>query len=149
MKENEEQAHFDKLFWYEYDEAKLIEPQLLFERYGLELHLTSGAFPEQYEVYKKGTEEQVGYLRLRHGEFRVDFPECGEETIFHAQPSGDGLFDEDERMPYLTAAMNAILNKLNSDKNPERSVAREDDSSNSDGQPDSNRKVEDVKNVER
>lgn len=47
---------------------------------GLELVLTCSACPEQYEVFKDG--KQVGYYRLRFGEFRVDFPDCGGDTIY-------------------------------------------------------------------
>ena len=76
----------------------------------IELTLTCGACPEQYDAFVG--EKQVGYLRLRHGHFRVDFPECGGETIYHAYPNGDGIFDPDEREFYLTEAKRAIVTKL-------------------------------------
>ena len=42
--------------------------------------------------------KKIGYLRLRHGEFRVDYPDCGDETIYYSQEMlGDGCFEEDER----------------------------------------------------
>lgn len=107
---------FDWAFWFEKDESKLIEPQLLYDKNGLELHLTCGAVPEQYDVFLKDTETQAGYLRLRHGEFRVDFPDCGGETIYNAEPNGDGVFEDAERMKYLTEAMHAILKKLNNEQ---------------------------------
>lgn len=68
-----------------------------------------GACPEQYDVYKDN--KQVGYLRLRHGWFRADYPQIchsGGETIYQAWPKGDGAFENDEREYYLTEAINAI-----------------------------------------
>jgi len=72
----------------------------------IELVQNCGACPEQYDAYWQG--RQVGYLRLRHGEFRVDYPHCGDRTIYTAEPEGDGLFMPDERERYLTAAKEAI-----------------------------------------
>jgi len=71
-----------------------------------ELVQTCGACPEQYEVMRDG--EQVGYLRLRHGCFRADCPDCGGETVYSTYTKGDGVFDEDERDGYLSAALEAI-----------------------------------------
>jgi len=65
----------------------------------IKLRLTCGACPEQYDAFLG--EIQVGYLRLRHGAFRVDYPECGGETIYEASPRGDGEFHDDERDYYL------------------------------------------------
>lgn len=73
---------------------------------GLRLECTCGACPEQYEVFDG--ERQVGYLRLRHGYFRADCPECGGETVYTAQPKGDGIFNDGERQYYLTEAVAAI-----------------------------------------
>lgn len=84
----------------------------LYYNNGLKLVLTCEACPEQYEVFNKDN-KQVGYLRLRHGEFRVDYPDCGGETIYEAQPDGDGIFETYERRKYMKDAMNAILLKLN------------------------------------
>ena len=75
---------------------------------GCRLILTCPACPEQYEVFDDKTREQIGYLRLRHGWFRADVPECGGETVYEANPHGDGAFDEDERVGYLTNAVKAI-----------------------------------------
>ena len=68
------------------------------------------ACPEQYNAYLGG--KQVGYLRLRHGAFSVDFPDCGGETIYEASPAGDGIFADDERDYYLRFAVDAILKRL-------------------------------------
>lgn len=74
------------------------------------LEETCGACPEQYDAFLNG--EQVGYLRLRHGFFRVDFPDCGDKTIYSAHPKGDGCFESEERQFYLTEARKAILKEL-------------------------------------
>jgi len=76
----------------------------------IKLVQTCEACPEQYEAFLN--EKQVGYLRLRHGEFKVDYPDCGGETIYEATPKGDGIFEEDEREYYLEQAKQAIINKL-------------------------------------
>lgn len=74
---------------------------------GLELYQTCGACPEQYEAFS-GV-HHVGYLRLRHGYFRVDCPDAGGETVYEANPDGDGLFSsDDERQHYLEMATHAI-----------------------------------------
>lgn len=75
----------------------------------IRLDMTCGACPEQYDAYVGN--RQVGYLRLRHGIFRVDYPDCGEETIYTAYPKGDGTFHPDEREYYLTQAREAIFKK--------------------------------------
>ncbi len=72
----------------------------------LELRCTCPSHPEQYDVFDGDT--QVAYFRLRHGEFRVDVPKCGGETIYEASPNGDGLFDADERQRYLMEAVEAV-----------------------------------------
>ena len=74
------------------------------------LEMTCGACPEQYDAYLDGM--LVGYFRLRHGTFRVDFPDCGGETVYRAYPKGDGIFDDDEREFYLLEGKKAILAKL-------------------------------------
>ena len=74
------------------------------------LELTCFACPEQYDVYLDG--KQVGYLRLRNGIFRCDYPDCGGETIYRACPAGDGIFDSDERDKYLSEAIATLASKL-------------------------------------
>lgn len=78
---------------------------------GCKLDLTCTACPEQYDVFKNGA--QIGYLRLRHGEFRADFPDCGEKTVYEAEPKGDGVFEDDERDFFLNEAVSALLAELN------------------------------------
>lgn len=82
----------------------------LYANNGLEIKMTCGACPEQYEVFKNGN--QVAYYRLRHGEFRVHIPDCGGETIYESFPNGDGIFDDDERLRELTNAMKAVLKMI-------------------------------------
>jgi hypothetical protein len=82
----------------------------LYAKNGLELKMTCGACPEQYDVFKDG--KQVAYYRLRHGEFTVDYPNVSGEEIMSEYPNGDGIFDNDERLVYLTKAMRQVLLKL-------------------------------------
>lgn len=71
---------------------------------------TCGACPEQYDAFLN--DKQVGYLRLRHGYFRVGYPDCSGETIYEAEPNGDGCFTTEERDYYLEQAKLAIIKKL-------------------------------------
>jgi hypothetical protein len=66
---------------------------------GLRFVMTCIACPEQYDVFD-GSGKQVGYVRLRHGELRCDYPDCGGETIYEVDPAGDGCFDTDEERDY-------------------------------------------------
>lgn len=83
---------------------------------GCRLVCTCGACPEQYDVFDEKTNQQIGYLRLRHGVFRADVPycvrtdvpDCGGKTVYRSETKGDGVFDDDERMPELTKAITAI-----------------------------------------
>lgn len=77
----------------------------------VELLKTCDESPEQYIAVFQG--QQIGYLRLRHGEFRVDYPDCGDETILYSQePQGDGCFEEDEREYFLMKAKKQSLRSL-------------------------------------
>ena len=67
---------------------------------------TCFACPEQYDAFIG--EEKVGYLRLRHGHFRVECPDVWGELVYEASPNGDGIFDDDERPQHLDAAREAI-----------------------------------------
>jgi len=73
----------------------------------LKLVRTCWACPEQYDVFAENG-NQIGYLRLRHGNFRVWCPNALDEMVYHAEPKGDGIFDNDEREFYLTEAIKAI-----------------------------------------
>lgn len=76
---------------------------------GCDLVQTSTACPEQYDVFLG--DERVGYLRLRHGVFRADYPDCGGETVYEAEPEGDGCFVDAERDFHLTQAVTALLSR--------------------------------------
>lgn len=69
-----------------------------------------GACPEDYDAKLNG--EQVGYLRLRHGSFTVEYPDVGGKLLYHQYPDGDGIFTLDERDFYLDEAKRAIVNHL-------------------------------------
>jgi hypothetical protein len=70
------------------------------------LKLTCTVCPEQYDVFKDNN--LVAYLRLRHGNFTVDAPDINGIEIYHVCPNGDGEFEDNERMKYLTIAINKI-----------------------------------------
>jgi len=78
---------------------------------------TCSSCPEQYDAFDG--DKQVGYLRLRHGCFRVDYPSCGGETIYEASPVGDGMFEDDERDYYLKFAVDAIERQMRGEPRPE------------------------------
>lgn len=75
--------------------------------HGYRLQRTCSACPEQYDVFDD-LGQQVAYFRLRHGGFRVDVPDVGGETIYTANPDGDGMFTDEERVRYLTEAILAV-----------------------------------------
>lgn len=75
----------------------------------LKVVLTCGACPEQYDVFLGDL--QIGYLRLRHGHFRADYPDVGGETVYEASPRGDGEFEDDERDYYLRHALKALSDR--------------------------------------
>ena len=74
---------------------------------GVRLVETCFACPEQYDAFIG--DEQVGYLRLRHGFFTVEVPDAGGREVLCEQPDGDGRFTDEERDLYLNAAVAAIL----------------------------------------
>lgn len=75
---------------------------------GYKLVCTCWACPEQYDVYDD-LDQQVGYLRLRSGWFRADYPNAHGSTIYETEDvGGDGRFRENERERFLTEAINAL-----------------------------------------
>lgn len=72
----------------------------------IKLVRTCDSCPEQYDAYLG--DEKVGYLRLRHGHFRVECPDNGGAWVYQAYPRGDGAFDEGERDYHLTQAAHSI-----------------------------------------
>jgi hypothetical protein len=80
---------------------------------GIKLILTCGGYPEQYDALDANG-KKVGYLRLRHGEFTVEVPGCGDKLVFEGSPEGGGIFEDHERNEFLKKAIDAILHDLNS-----------------------------------
>jgi hypothetical protein len=81
-----------------------------FKHNGITLAPPCAACPEQYDALDQ-SRNQIGYLRLRHGEFRVNFPNVHSSIIYEASPKEDGGFDDDdddEREGFLIAAIGAI-----------------------------------------
>jgi len=81
---------------------------------GLDFIGTCGSCPEQYDVVNSSG-VQVGYIRLRGGNFRVEFPDVNGMTLFadKFEDNWKGCFDsEDERMEYLEIAANCINKQL-------------------------------------
>lgn len=78
---------------------------------GLRLVCTSAACPEQYDVFD-ASGARVGYLRLRHGTFRADHPDCGGETVYTSRTKGDGTFAEEERDAELKRAVGALRSRI-------------------------------------
>ena len=77
------------------------------------LKMTCGACPEQYDVFDSDG-KQVGYLRLRYGGFRADYPDCGGDTVYRYSfdDAWKGVFADEEREQYLTEAVKAIHNRI-------------------------------------
>ncbi|HTE22621.1 MAG TPA: hypothetical protein VK674_06295 [Candidatus Limnocylindria bacterium] len=65
---------------------------------------TSPVSPEQYDAFDEAG-NRVGYLRLRHGCFRVEVPDVGGKGVYDAHPKGDGMFQQDEREYFLQKAI--------------------------------------------
>jgi len=76
----------------------------------IKLEQTCGACPEQYDAFFEGKE--VGYLRLRHGYFRV---EHDGKIVYDTNTIGDGIFDCDEREKHLKKAKKAIYKSMMKD----------------------------------
>lgn len=73
---------------------------------GYRLERTCFACPEQYDVY--AGDEIVAYFRLRHGSFYASCPDVGGDVVYEANPEGDGIFEDTERMGYLFEAIRAV-----------------------------------------
>jgi ABC-type Fe3+ transport system substrate-binding protein len=81
----------------------------------LRLVQTCGACPEQYDVFDG--DEQVGYMRLRHGGFTVSYPDVMGETVYSASPEGDGIFEPDERDHFIAEGLAAITEAIRESRN--------------------------------
>lgn len=78
----------------------------------LEFVKTCRACPEQYNVLRDGV--QVGYVRLRDSELRVDVPDCMDTTLLNVDMqdgvnASGGCFDSEEsRIYWLRMAADAV-----------------------------------------
>lgn len=80
------------------------------------LEMTGSGCPEQYDALVD--DQQVAYLRLRHGQFRVDYPKHksdGGAVIYEGTPEGDGVFKPHERRRFLLEAKQAIVAAVNAE----------------------------------
>ena len=85
---------------------------------GLDFECTCGACPEQYDVYDNNG-KQVGYVRLRYGYLRCDYPDVLEETIYYANIGNDftGEFEsQEQRMEHLNNIADKIIEKMREEK---------------------------------
>ena len=79
----------------------------------LNLEMTCGGVPEQYDVFDKEG-ELVAYFRLRHGTFTAVVPDVGGKLIYHMEYLEEddeyrpGMFAPLERRRYLTEAILAV-----------------------------------------
>ena len=75
---------------------------------------TCWACPEQYDIFGTtaiGEDKLLGYVRLRGGKFRVDCPNCGDETVLehYFDDPLQGSFDNDtQRLEFLQKAAVAV-----------------------------------------
>ena len=79
------------------------------------LEKTCDVCPEQYDAFIGA--QRMGYLRLRHGIFRADYPEHRShgETVLEGCPRGDGCFDPAERPEWLDRARAALYEAWRAD----------------------------------
>lgn len=75
---------------------------------GIDLVQTCGGCPEAYNAYSNGA--YVGYLRLRHGVFTVDYEVGGNspKRVWTVNTDGDGIFTSDERSECLETACHLL-----------------------------------------
>ena len=83
------------------------------------LHLTCSSTPEQYDLYNN-KKEQIGYFRLRYGNFTVDTPTCRDKRVFEFDEFEScwvGEFkNEEDRIKYLTQGVIAVINYIKNNK---------------------------------
>ena len=74
----------------------------------LQFDCTCFACPEQYDVLYNG--DIVAYVRLRHGYLYCNVPDYNGDTVYEANPRGDGCFwDDEEREHYLNIIKDKIV----------------------------------------
>jgi hypothetical protein len=87
-------------------------PESKYKIKGLVFKNTSPGCPEQYDVFQK--DKQVGYIRYRWGNFRIDCPNCGDKEIYSEEIDEDGYEGmlNENRMKYLKLATKLILKEI-------------------------------------
>lgn len=75
--------------------------------FGHDLTQTCGACPESYSVTKNGV--HVGTLRLRHGVFTAT--DVNDDVVLTEYPEGDGVFEQNERIGFLTKGVESLCPK--------------------------------------
>jgi len=90
-------------------DSRLLAPEPIREiSVAVELRQVSRAMPESYELFRDGRE--IGYLRLRHGHFKVYHISQPTNPVYSTGTIGDGSFqDQFERETELRAAAVAVL----------------------------------------
>lgn len=81
---------------------------------GVIFECTCSACPEQYDAYLDGT--LIGYIRLRWGRLRADWPDVRGETVYSYDfdDGWKGCFDSNEERNYhLEKIVEALLNRNN------------------------------------
>ena len=81
---------------------------------GLKFVKTCDACPEQYDV-TDSIGRQVGYVSLRYGGLRCDYPDVGGETIYYADLDDEWLgefINEKERKLHLNEIADKLLEKI-------------------------------------
>lgn len=94
--------------WKAYEAIGVTRVGHYIEFHGCLLKRTCNSHPEQYDVFLGETE--IGYLRLRHGLFTVDYIPDKKE-ILRSFPRGDGEFIDDERYEYLDIAVKLLIDR--------------------------------------
>ena len=79
----------------------------------MRLEQTCIAHPEQYDAWHG--KRKVGYLRLRHGCFKVHYGGPLDEIIYAVDTIGDGEFDESEREFHLETAKFLLRARITKD----------------------------------
>ena len=82
---------------------------------GLNFIQTCEACPEQYDVVDDNR-NQVGYVRLRWGCLRCDYPDVGKETIYSTSFDDErmGYSDsQEQREHYLNIIADKLLERIN------------------------------------
>lgn len=80
------------------------------DQLGFVLHLTSPSVPEQYEILKSGN--TCGYVRARHCEMTVSYPDAGGEDLYRGPVDGFGGFTDNEREVKLLFALTLIAARM-------------------------------------